>query len=92
MREINYTERGVVRKVDQLGRVVIPKEMRDVLQIDDGDFIEILQNNHNVILRKYYETCVFCGSDEELYRYKNVRICDKCRKNIGKSVKHDIRI
>lgn len=74
---------GIIRKVDPLGRIVIPKEVRKELQINDGDAIEILQEDKNIILRKYHVRCVFCGEEEGLFEYKGVRICKECGRKIG---------
>ncbi|POO88702.1 AbrB family transcriptional regulator, partial [Clostridium sp. 2-1] len=54
---------GIVRNLDNLGRVVIPKEIRKVLGINEGDPIEIAKVNNDIVLRKYSKGCIFCGSD-----------------------------
>lgn len=74
---------GIVRKVDTLGRIVIPKEVRKELDIKEGDPIEILQEDKNIVLRKYHVRCIFCGEEEGLFEYKGVRICRKCTRKIG---------
>ena len=53
---------GIIRKVDELGRVVIPKEIRDMFNIIKKDLMEIFIDGDNIILRKYEESCIFCGN------------------------------
>ena len=74
---------GIIRSVDPLGRVVIPKEIRKVMGINEGDPIEIVKVNNDIVLRKYSKGCIFCGSDEEVVEFKGVLVCEGCRKVIG---------
>lgn len=74
---------GIVRKLDPLGRVVIPKEIRKVLGINDGDSLEIAKVDNEVVVRKYRKGCIFCGSDEEVSEFKNMLVCSGCRKALG---------
>ncbi|MGI5840065.1 MAG: AbrB/MazE/SpoVT family DNA-binding domain-containing protein [bacterium] len=69
---------GIVRKVDELGRVVIPIELRRTMDIEEKDALEIYVDGDKIILRKYEPACVFCGnaSDVEVFRGKNV--CKEC--------------
>ena len=53
---------GMIRKVDELGRIVIPKEIRDMFNIIEKDLMEIFIDGDNIILRKYEESCIFCGN------------------------------
>ena len=70
---------GIVRKVDELGRVVIPKELRRVMDIPEGTPLEIFTNeNGEVVLRKYEPGCHFCGDLENLIDYAGVRVCRDC--------------
>lgn len=74
---------GIVRKVDELGRVVIPKELRRTLEIGEHDPVEIFVNGQDIILRKYTPGCNICGSvDGELITFKGRLICGDCRKNM----------
>ena len=73
---------GIVRKVDILGRVVIPKELRDTLDIAEKDPIEIFVEDEKIILRKYNPTCVFCGSTNNVVIYKEKLVCEDCAKAI----------
>ena len=74
---------GIVRKVDILGRVVIPKELRDTLDIAEKDPIEIFVEDEKIILRKYNPTCVFCGSTNNVVIYKERLVCEYCAKAIA---------
>ncbi len=69
---------GVVRKIDELGRVVIPKELRRKLGIKEKDPIEIHIDNHSIILKKIESHCIFCGKEKDLIPYKDKLICPKC--------------
>lgn len=70
---------GVVRKLDELGRVVIPIELRRTLGIDQKDGLEIFVNGDQIVLRKYAPGCVICGSiDNDLQSYKGKLQCASC--------------
>jgi transcriptional pleiotropic regulator of transition state genes len=73
---------GIVRKVDELGRVVIPIELRNQFHIAEKDPIEIFVDGSFIILKKYEKSCFFCGNSKKLIDYKNKLICSKCLKNI----------
>ena len=74
---------GIVRKVDILGRVVIPKELRDTLDIAENEPIEIFVEDEKIILRKYNPTCVFCGSTNNVVIYKEKLVCEDCAKAVA---------
>ena len=69
---------GIVRKLDELGRVVIPKEIRKKLNIDIKDPIEIYIDGESIILRKYESGCIFCNNSKDLILYDGKLICKKC--------------
>ena len=73
---------GIVRNVDELGRIVIPKEMRTKMNISSSDPIEIYVDGDKIILTKYYETCLFCGSKESLTPFKGKNVCKVCIEEI----------
>ncbi len=75
---------GIVRKVDELGRIVLPRELRRTLNINDKDEIEIFVENQSIILRKYEPTCVFCGSTEGTKEFNDKIICSKCLNEMTK--------
>lgn len=69
---------GIVRKVDELGRVVIPIELRRTLQIDEKDALEIYVDGEKIILKKYEPACIFCGNAENIKNFKEKNICKSC--------------
>ena len=69
---------GVVRRVDELGRIVIPIELRNKLDIAIKDPIEIFVEGSSIILKKYEPNCIFCGNSKDLTSYKDKLVCSKC--------------
>ena len=69
---------GIIRKVDELGRIVIPIEMRRTLGVDNRDPIELFIEAGAIILRKYAPGCVFCGNPKDNIEYAGKRICRDC--------------
>lgn len=69
---------GIVRKVDHLGRVVLPKELRDVMNISAHDGVEIFVNGDAIILQKYNPSCIFCDSNTRLFYFKSKIVCEEC--------------
>lgn len=69
---------GIVRRVDPLGRIVIPIEMRKELNIEIKDPIEISLEDSSIILHKYENRCVFCGTLKPKNEFQGKKICDKC--------------
>ena len=70
---------GIVRKIDSLGRFVLPIEMRNRLDIGPDSGIEIFFENNSIILRKYEPTCIFCGSTSDVMDFKDKKICKACK-------------
>lgn len=75
---------GIIRRVDELGRVVIPIELRNKFGIYEKDPIEIFVDGSNIILKKYEPNCIFCGNTENLISYNDKLICEDCSKKISK--------
>ena len=73
---------GIVRRVDELGRVVIPIEIRNKFDIFERDKIEIFVDGSSIILKKFEPNCIFCGNTENLLKYKDKMVCEKCSKEI----------
>ena len=69
---------GIVRKVDELGRVVIPIELRRTLQIAEKDSLEIYVDGEKIILKKYEPACIFCGNADGIRIFKYNNICKEC--------------
>lgn len=74
---------GVVRKVDELGRVVIPIELRRTMGIEEKDALEIYVDNEKIILKKYEPACVFCNSADDVQSFKGKLVCQECAKALG---------
>lgn len=69
---------GIVRKVDELGRIVLPIELRRTLGIEEKDRIEIFVDGESIILRKYWPACIFCDNAKDIINYKGKNICPDC--------------
>ena len=69
---------GIVRKIDDLGRIVLPIELRRTLGISDRDSLEIYVDDNNIVLKKYAPACIFCGSSEGIVSYKDKTVCAAC--------------
>lgn len=74
---------GIVRKLDELGRVVLPIELRRTFDLAEKDAVEICVEGDCIILRKYQSSCSFCGEGESLIEYKGKLICQSCIKALG---------
>ncbi len=75
---------GIVRKLDQLGRIVIPKELRTTFDIKETDPIEIFVDGTDIVLRKYQQSCVFCGEADNLVEFNGKVVCACCLKKLKK--------
>ncbi len=73
---------GIVRKVDELGRVVIPIELRRTLQIEQKDALEIYVDGEMIILKKYEPACIFCGNASNIRHFREKNICISCLKEM----------
>lgn len=69
---------GILRKIDGLGRIVIPMEIRNKLEIAENDPLEIHVEGSSIVLRKYEPDCTFCGSSRNVVEYKEKNVCEKC--------------
>lgn len=69
---------GIVRKVDELGRIVLPVELRRTLDIAERDELEIFMDGDNIVLRKHDAACIFCGSASCVTTYREKNICQDC--------------
>jgi transcriptional pleiotropic regulator of transition state genes len=73
---------GVVRRIDELGRIVLPSEIRRSLDINVKDPVEIFIDNERIILQKYSPSCIFCGDADNIVFFNGKRICAKCLEEI----------
>ena len=74
---------GIVRKVDELGRIVLPIELRRTLDIAERDELEIYLYDDKVVLKKYGPSCIFCGSSCGLVTYHGRNVCMDCIENMN---------
>ena len=75
---------GIIRKVDELGRIVIPIELRRTLDIAERDEVEIFMESDRIVLQKYEPSCIFCSSSQGLVSYKGKNICQSCIRHMGR--------
>ncbi len=69
---------GIIRKVDNLGRIVLPIELRRTMDIAERDELEIYMENDRIILQKFEKACIFCGSSRGLINYRRKNVCQDC--------------
>ena len=77
-KEMHMKSTGVVRKVDELGRIVLPKPLREVMDINEKDSLEIFTDNNRIILQKYHPACEFCNNADNVVYFGEKRICRDC--------------
>ncbi len=68
----------MVRKIDELGRIVLPIEIRRNMDLNTGDGVEMFTEKGRIILQKYAPACIFCGEADEIITYKDKKICPEC--------------
>ncbi len=69
---------GIVRKVDELGRIVLPIEMRRTLDIAERDALEIYVDGESIILKKYHPACIFCENTKDIVSFMGKNVCPEC--------------
>ncbi|MCE7884565.1 MAG: AbrB/MazE/SpoVT family DNA-binding domain-containing protein [Actinobacteria bacterium ATB1] len=77
---------GMTRKVDDLGRIVLPAEIRRAFDIRVGDLLDISVQGSQIVLGKVEERCIFCGTDVDLVRHHDKLVCLVCRKSLAEGV------
>lgn len=77
-------ETGITRHLDDMGRIVLPVELRRKMQLTDGAAVEIYTEGSRIILEKHRDTCIFCGSEKGLTAFKGQNICSECETEILK--------
>ncbi|MBR6736257.1 MAG: AbrB/MazE/SpoVT family DNA-binding domain-containing protein [Oscillospiraceae bacterium] len=75
---------GIVRKIDDLGRIVIPIELRKTLGLSVRDDIEIIAEEDRIVLKRYSPACMICGSAENVKSYMDKKVCANCIEELGK--------
>lgn len=69
---------GIVRRIDELGRIVLPIELRNKMDIKTKDSVEIFVDEDKIVLKKYTPACIFCGSADEVIQFNGKLICKHC--------------
>lgn len=78
---------GIVRKIDETGRIVLPKDFRRRLGIEPNvDAVELFADGDQIIIKKYSQKCVFCSSSEDTFEFLGQRVCKKCSENLQKVI------
>ncbi len=73
---------GIVRRVDELGRIVLPIELRRTLNIAEKDSLEIYVDGPSIVLRKYQPACIFCDSAKDIVSFKGKNVCAACKQEL----------
>jgi len=73
---------GIVRKVDELGRIVLPIELRRTFDIEEKDALEIYVDQNMIILKKYEPACIFCGDAKDVFTFSGKNVCHTCAKSM----------
>ena len=76
---------GIIRRVDELGRIVIPMSIRQTLGLNERDPVEIFMDGERIILQKHQSSCIFCGSTEDLIAYEGKNVCAACREALSRN-------
>ena len=74
---------GIVRKVDELGRIVLPIELRRTVNIEVKDALEIYVDGDQIVLKKYEPSCIFCGNAKDIVHFKGKNVCSACAHELG---------
>lgn len=75
---------GIIRRIDELGRIVLPIEIRKNLSLSSKDAVEIYVNGDTIILQKYEPSCIFCGSEDRTQDFDGKLICASCLEELQK--------
>jgi transcriptional pleiotropic regulator of transition state genes len=69
---------GFVKKIDELGRILIPKELRSSMELDSKDALEMFVDGDRIVLQKYQPACIFCNNADNIIFFEGRRICASC--------------
>jgi AbrB family transcriptional regulator, transcriptional pleiotropic regulator of transition state genes len=83
---------GVVRKIDELGRIVLPSELRRVFGIREGDELEISVDGNRVILEKRQDVCLFCSAEDGLITFEGRTVCRSCAGRLGEQGGNEVKL
>ncbi len=74
---------GIVRKIDELGMIVLPIELRRTHHLSTRDSVEIFTEGDAIVITKYEPSCIFCGANEDVAPFKGKNVCAKCREELA---------
>ena len=74
---------GIVRRIDELGRIVLPIEIRKNLSLSSRDAVEIFVNEDTIVLKKYQPACIFCEDAKDVITFHGKNVCTTCAKRLG---------
>ncbi|NLN88432.1 MAG: AbrB family transcriptional regulator [Syntrophomonadaceae bacterium] len=77
---------GIVRKLDELGRIVLPKELRLTMDLKYRDSIEIFTSEDSIILKQYRPACIFCGNAQDTIDIHGKKLCNSCRDDLPQDI------
>ena len=80
---------GIVRKIDELGRIVLPIELRNKMDMNTKDSVEIFVDNDKIILKKYQPCCIFCGNADNVTMFKGKLVCRDCIEEMTRESAND---
>lgn len=80
---------GIVRKIDELGRIVLPIELRNKMDMNTKDSVEIFVDNDKIILKKYQPCCLFCGNADNITMFKGKLVCRDCIEEMSRGGAND---
>jgi AbrB family transcriptional regulator, transcriptional pleiotropic regulator of transition state genes len=83
---------GVVRKIDELGRIVLPSELRKIFAISEGDQLEISVEGDKIILEKRKDVCVFCAAADPKISFQGRMVCEDCAGQLGQQGRIEVRL
>ena len=78
---------GIVRKIDELGRIVLPIETRRQLDLEPKDGVEIFVDEDRIILKKYQPCCIFCGDGDDIVLFRDKKVCRRCLQDMQEKAK-----
>jgi len=74
---------GIVRKIDGLGRMVVPKELRETMDLNEGTAMEIFVEEGRIIFERYQPGCIFCGEMDDTFEFAGQVVCNSCYGKMG---------
>ncbi len=75
---------GFVKKIDELGRIVIPKDIRKTLEVDHNDYLQFFLDGDSIVMKRFGEFCALCNSTDDLTKFNDKFICESCLRELRK--------